>query len=121
MDALTAVEAFGALAQPTRLAVFRLLVEAGAEGLPAGDIARRLDVPHNTLSTHLGLLTRAGLATSRRAGRSVIYNFDQEGLRALIAFLLEDCCHGRPELCAPLLAAALPATCCPAPAPRRRF
>ena len=120
MDMTQAVEAFGALAQPTRLSVFRLLVEAGADGLAAGDIARRLEVPHNTLSTHLGLLARAGLATSRRAGRSVIYSVDQDGLRALLAFLLEDCCRGRPELCAPLLAAALPAACCPTPAPRRR-
>ena len=119
MDRTTATEAFGALAQDTRLAVFRLLVEAGAEGMPAGDIARCLGTPHNTMSTHLGILARAGLVTSRRESRSVIYAADYGGIRALIAFLLQDCCKGRPEVCAPLLDAALApaaARCCPPPA-----
>ena len=95
---------------------FRLLVEAGEEGVPAGEIARRLDVPHNTLSTHLAQLTRAGLVRSRRESRSIIYMADLAGIRALLAFLVQDCCHGRPEACAPLLDAALPlSACCPAP------
>ena len=116
MDDTVATEAFGALAQDTRLAVFRLLVEAGAEGMPAGDIARCLGVPHNTMSTHLAQLTRAGLVRSRRESRSIIYMADLAGIRALLAFLVEDCCQGRPDACAPLLDAVLPlSACCPAP------
>ena len=115
----TATEAFGALSQETRLAVFRLLVEAGAEGMPAGDVARHLGVPHNTMSTHLGILVRAGLAASRRDGRSIIYAADYDGIRALITFMLQDCCRGRPEVCAPLLDAALAAApCCFPSVPR---
>ncbi len=116
MVAKLATEAFGALAQDTRLAVFRLLVEAGAEGMPAGEIARHLGVPHNTMSTHLAILARAGLVASRRESRSVIYAADYGGIRALIAFMVQDCCRGRPEVCAPLLDAALApaaARCCP--------
>lgn len=114
-----ALEAFGALSQETRLAAFRLLVEAGAEGLPAGDIARQLGVPHNTLSTHLGILARAGLVTARRESRLVIYAADFAGMRGLIGFLLQDCCRGRPDLCAPLLEAVVtPAACCPSPSAR---
>lgn len=85
----------------------------------AGDISRHLGTPHNTMSTHLGLLVRAGLVTSRREGRSVIYVADYAGVRGLIAFLLQDCCKGRPEVCAPLLDAALPASYCPTNADRR--
>ena len=116
MDEKLATKAFGALAQDTRLAVFRLLVEAGAEGMPAGEIARRLGTPHNTMSSHLGVLARAGLVTSRRESRSIIYAADYGGIRALIAFMVQDCCKGRPETCAPLLDAALApaaARCCP--------
>ena len=116
MDSTTATEAFGALAQDTRLAVFRLLVEAGAEGMPTGDIARCLGTPHNTMSTHLAILVRAGLVASRRESRSVIYAADYGGIRALIAFMVQDCCKGRPEACAPLIDAALAlaaARCCP--------
>jgi ArsR family transcriptional regulator, arsenate/arsenite/antimonite-responsive transcriptional repressor len=112
MDMTSAIQALSALAQDTRLAAFRLLVAAGAEGLPAGEIARRLDVPHNTLSTHLALLARAGLVTVRRDGRAMIHAADLHGIRALLGFLLEDCCGGRPDLCAPLLDTAL-APCCP--------
>ena len=104
-----------ALGQETRLRAFRLLVEAGEEGVPAGEIARRLDVPHNTMSTHLAQLARAGLVRSRRRSRSIIYMADLAGTRALLAFLVEDCCRGRPEACGPLLDAALPvAACCAA-------
>ena len=103
----------GALGQETRLRAFRLLVEAGEEGVPAGEIARRLDVPHNTMSSHLALLTRAGLIRSRRESRSIIYTADFAGIRALLAFLVQDCCRGRPEACGPLLDAVLPvAACC---------
>jgi ArsR family transcriptional regulator, arsenate/arsenite/antimonite-responsive transcriptional repressor len=116
MDMDDAIDGFAALAQETRLAAFRLLVEAGPGGLPAGDIARTLTVPHNTLSSHLAQLSRAGLVTSRRDGRQVIFAADFDGMRTLIAYLIEDCCRGRPELCAPLLDAAMPAqpaACCP--------
>ena len=102
MDEKTAIESFAALAQPTRLKVFRLLIEAGHEGMPAGAIADRLGVPHNTLSTHLSILSRAGLAHGRRESRSIIYAADFEGVRALIDFLVSDCCSGQPEICAPL-------------------
>lgn len=107
MDNNSAVQAFGALAQESRLAAFRLLVQAGESGLPAGEIARALGIPHNTLSTHLAVLTRAGIVRSRREGRSVIYRVDFDGTRALLAFLLEDCCRGQPELCAPAVDSVL--------------
>lgn len=111
MEMFTATRALGALAQETRLAAFRLLVRCGAEGLPAGEIARALDIPHNTLSTHLGILTGAGLVVSRREGRSIIYRADFIGMRQLLAFLMEDCCQGRPEVCAPALDALMPDCC----------
>ena len=111
MDTRTAIAALGALAQDSRLSVFRLLVAHGADGLPAGEIARRLGAPHNTMSAHLGVLARAGLVRSRRDGRSIIYAADFAGLRALLGFLMEDCCKARAELCAPLLDAVLPTRC----------
>ena len=111
MDIKTATITLGALAQESRLQVFRLLVEAGDEGLPAGQIARTLGIPHNTLSSHLGILQQAGLVQSQRHGRSIIYAIAVAGMRELLAFLLEDCCKGHPEVCAPLLDAALPACC----------
>ena len=98
-----AIEAFSALSQPTRLNVFRLLVKQEPDGLPAGEIARRLDVPHNTMSTHLAVLTRAGLATGVRHSRSIIYRANIDALRNLILFLAKDCCGGSEELCAPLV------------------
>lgn len=97
-----AVDALSALAQGHRLAVFRLLVRAGSPGLPAGEIAREVGVRPNTLSTHLTILGHAGLIQSRREGRSVIYSADYEGMRALLGFLVADCCAGRPEICGPL-------------------
>lgn len=99
MEAAAAVAAFGALAQDTRLAVFRLLVQAGPDGLTAGDIAEALKVPASTMSHHLATIERAGLATSRRESRSIFYAADYEGIRKLLTFLMEDCCQGRPELC----------------------
>ena len=101
-----AVEALSALAHGHRLAVFRLLVRAGAEGVAAGEIARELGVLPNTLSTHLTTLGHAGLIRSRREGRSIIYSADYESMGALLGFLVDDCCAGRPEICMPLIEAA---------------
>ena len=97
-----AVEGLSALAHASRLAVFRLLVKAGPEGVPAGEIARAIGVLPNTLSSHLNTLGHAGLIQSRRGGRSIIYSADYDRMRDLLAFLMEDCCGGRPEICAPL-------------------
>jgi len=97
-----AVEALSALAHGHRLAVFRLLVQVGTDGLPAGEIAREIGALPNTLSTHLTILSHAGLIRSRREGRSVIYSADYDGMRDLLGFLVADCCGGRPEICAPL-------------------
>jgi ArsR family transcriptional regulator, arsenate/arsenite/antimonite-responsive transcriptional repressor len=99
MEAKDAVAAFGALAQETRLEVFRLLVQAGPIGMMAGEIAEALKVPGSTMSHHLATIERAGLATSRRESRSIFYAADYEGTRKLLAFLMEDCCQGRPEIC----------------------
>lgn len=114
MDILTTVKALSALAQESRLRAFRLLVHSGEEGLAAGEIARRLDIPHNTLSSHLSILGNAGLVTSRRESRSIIYQVDFAGTRQLLSFLVEDCCQGQPELCEPLLDSLLP-ECCASP------
>ena len=101
-----AIGALAALAHASRLAVFRLLVRAGPEGLAAGEIARALGSLPNTLSTNLGILAAAGLVTSRRDGRSIVYAAHYDGMRDLLAFLMEDCCAGKPEICAPLAMAA---------------
>jgi ArsR family transcriptional regulator len=110
MDNTLAVEALGALAQPTRLEVFRLLVRHEPDGLLAGEIARRLDVPHNTMSTHLAILTRAGLISCEKQSRNMIYRVQLQSVRKLVVYLLRDCCGGKPELCTPLIADI--ATCC---------
>jgi ArsR family transcriptional regulator len=111
MELSSAVEALSALGQESRLRVFRLLVKRGPEGMPAGDIATQLSVPPNTMSSHLAVLSRAGLVASRKEGRSVIYAVDVEGTRELLSFLVEDCCQGKPNVCQPLIASAL-AECC---------
>jgi DNA-binding transcriptional ArsR family regulator len=103
MDISIIVKALGALAQESRLNAFRLLVQSGPDGLAAGEIARRLEIPHNTLSSHLAILSNAGLLTSRRESRSIIYRIDFDGTRNLLSFLMEDCCQGQPELCSPKL------------------
>jgi len=108
MQLPTAVEALSALAHASRLGVFRLLVRAGPEGLPAGEIAREVGILPNTLSTHLTILAHAGLIRAQREGRSILYSADYDGMRGLLGFLMEDCCAGRPEICA--LPAAAP--CC---------
>jgi ArsR family transcriptional regulator len=112
METEDAIESLSALAHPGRLAVFRLLVKAGAEGMPAGEIARTLDAPANTMSTQLAILTRAGLIQFRRESRSIIYSADYQEISGLIGFLMQDCCQGRPEVCAPLFQATA-AACCP--------
>lgn len=104
MDIKTSVIALSALAQPTRLETFRLLVRHEPGGLPAGDIARALDIPQNTSSTHLSILVNAGLARSERCGRSIVYRADLDSFRELTLFLLKDCCNGRADLCVPLVA-----------------
>jgi DNA-binding transcriptional ArsR family regulator len=106
MESKSAVASLSALAHDGRLAAFRLLVQAGPEGLAAGEIARRLEILPNTLSTSLNLLSQAGLIRSRRDGRSIIYTADYDAMRELLAFLMEDCCGGKPEICAPLVALA---------------
>src|SRR6266540_3677894 len=112
METKFAVASLSALAHEGRLSAFRLLVRAGAPGLPAGEIARRLEILPNTLSTSLNVLSHAGLIASRRDGRSIIYTANYEAMRALLAFLMEDCCSGAPEICAPL--AAIASRCCAA-------
>jgi len=99
MEIDDAVRALAALAQDTRLAVFRLLVRAGDDALPAGDIAEQLSVPAATLSFHLAALRRAGLVSRERRGRQLLYRADQRGVRALLGYLSEDCCQGQPALC----------------------
>ena len=111
MDISSASRALGALSQESRLKAFRLLVRSGAEGIAAGKIAETLDIPHNTMSTHLATLVNAGLASSRRESRSIIYSIDFDGTRELLSFLVEDCCQGQPEVCLPVLESVLPGCC----------
>ena len=99
MESLSAVEALGALAQEHRLALFRLLVQAGDAGMPAGAIAEALGVPNSSLSFHLAHLTRARLIQQRRQGRSLIYTADYAAMDALVGYLMENCCGG--AACAP--------------------
>lgn len=106
METLNAVGALSALAHQGRLEVFRLLVRAGPEGMAAGEIARATDTLANTLSASLNILSNAGLVASRRDGRSIIYTASYDRMRELLAFLMEDCCAGKPEICAPLAAIA---------------
>lgn len=113
MESSTAVARLSALAQDSRLAVFRLLVRAGREGLSAGEVGRALGIPANTLSAQFAVLAHAGLVTSRREGRSIIYAADYDGMSALLIYLMEDCCQGRPEVRAPVAEAADRAACCP--------
>ncbi|WP_313538030.1 metalloregulator ArsR/SmtB family transcription factor [Sphingomonas sp.] len=110
MEDESAIAALGALAQGTRLDVFRLLVRHEPIGMAAGEVARQLEVPQNTMSAHLGVLARAGLVRSERHSRSIIYRADLAGLRALTLFLVKDGCAGSAELCAPLVAELTP--CC---------
>jgi DNA-binding transcriptional ArsR family regulator len=106
MDSRAAVAALGALAQPSRLEVFRLLVRRGPAGLAAGEISERVGVPPTTLSFHLAQLSRAGLVTSRREGRSILYAADYGAMQGLMGFLTENCCQE--------------GGCGPLPTPKRR-
>lgn len=125
---LKAVAALGALAQESRLDIFRILIAEGPEGLPAGEIGERLNLPSPTLSFHLNQLKVAGLVGSRRESRSIIYSANFAAMRGLMSYLTEQCCGGRPELCAPILLSppqCAPGSCGPdahepAAAPSRR-
>ncbi|WP_404655677.1 ArsR/SmtB family transcription factor [Bradyrhizobium sp. USDA 336] len=103
METEKAVLALAALSQPTRLEAFRMLVRHEPEGLAAGDLARLLEVPQNTLSAHLSILSRAGLVTSERHSRSIVYRANLDEFRDVAVFLLRDCCGGRPEVCDPVV------------------
>ena len=105
---MEAIGALSALAQSTRLDTFRLLVKREPKGVPAGELARLIEVPQNTMSAHLAILARAGLVMSERKSRSIIYRADLAAFQDLTSFMVEDCCGGRAELCAPV------ATCKPA-------
>ncbi|RDE07604.1 ArsR/SmtB family transcription factor [Pelagibacterium lacus] len=103
MDKKLSLAALAALGQETRLDIFRLLVKAGAEGVPAGEIASRLGAVQNTISAHLKILHHAGLVRTEREGRIVRYVADMMGFRDLLAYLMEDCCSGSPEMCRPVI------------------
>ena len=103
MDKRSSLDALAALGQETRLDIFRLLVRAGDEGVPAGEIAVRLGAVQNTVSAHLKVLAQAGPVRPERDGRVVRYAADMTGFRDLLAYLMEDCCDGRPELCRPVI------------------
>jgi DNA-binding transcriptional ArsR family regulator len=103
MEQRTAIEAFAALAQSTRLKVFQRLLKAYPEEVPAGEIARVCKVPHNTMSTHLAILTRAKLIAVQRDGRVLNYSANLAGLREVMKFLMRDCCGGRLDLCVPVI------------------
>lgn len=111
MKSKQAISALSALAHDGRLAAFRLLVKAGPDGMAAGEIAQRIKMPPSTLSTNLLLLSTARLVTSRREGRSIIYTADFDTMGDLLSFLIEDCCNGSPQVCAPL--AGVLETCSP--------
>lgn len=103
MENENAILALAALAQPTRLEAFRTLVGHEPDGLAAGDLARLLEVPQNTLSAHLAILSRARLVSSERHSRSIVYRANLDEFRDVALFLLRDCCGGRPEVCNPVV------------------
>ncbi|MBC9877997.1 helix-turn-helix transcriptional regulator [Bradyrhizobium sp. INPA01-394B] len=103
METNDAVLALAALSQSTRLEAFRTLVKHEPDGLAAGDLARLLEVPQNTLSAHLSILTRARLVTSERQSRSIVYRANLAEFRDVAVFLLQDCCGGLPEVCGPVV------------------
>lgn len=103
MDTNQAIDAFAALSQPTRIEALRILIKTGADGMLAGDLGDLMEVRQNTMSANLSVLLNAGLVRNEREGRSIRYFADFEGLRGVLAFLMEDCCGGKPELCQPIL------------------
>jgi ArsR family transcriptional regulator len=117
MESEQAILALAALAQSTRLDVFRLLAKHEPDGLAAGDIARSLAVPQNTMSSHLAVLSRAKLVSAQRFSRSIVYRADLARFQAVVLFMLKDCCGGRPEICAPLIEGLTP---CGPPKPKRK-
>ena len=108
MDEKTALDCLAALSQSTRLQTCRLLVAHEPEGIAAGEIARLSDVPQNTMSSHLTTLSHCGLVRRERRSRSIIYRADIERFRALLVYLMQDCCGGKPEICAPVVAEIKP-------------
>jgi DNA-binding transcriptional ArsR family regulator len=110
MESEAALLALDALAQPTRLETFRLLVRHEPEGMPAGEVARQMAVPQNTMSAHLAILARGGLVSSERQSRSILYRANLDTLRLLTLFLIKDCCAGSADICTPLIAELSP--CC---------
>jgi ArsR family transcriptional regulator len=110
MEQISALTALAALSQATRLQTFRLLVTREPDGVPAGELARLVGVPQNTMSAHLSILANAGLVSGERQSRSIIYRADLAMFREVVLFLLKDCCGGRSDVCAPVLADLIP--CC---------
>ncbi|MBN8980881.1 MAG: winged helix-turn-helix transcriptional regulator [Rhizobiales bacterium] len=117
MDSESTILTLAALAQSTRLDAFRLLVEHEPDGLAAGDIAKALAVPQNTMSSHLAILSRAGLIAATRVSRSIVYRANLTRFQDVVLFMLKDCCGGKPEICAPVMESLAP--CCP-PAKKRK-
>jgi ArsR family transcriptional regulator, arsenate/arsenite/antimonite-responsive transcriptional repressor len=115
METKEAVKALAALAQETRLAIFRLLVQAGPEGVPAGTIGEMLDVAPATLSFHLKELAHAGLVSSRQESRFIFYSTDYAQMAALMTFLTQNCCQGMPQECLSVMETALGGCCGPQP------
>jgi DNA-binding transcriptional ArsR family regulator len=103
MESENAIMALAALAQSTRLDVFKLLVRHEPNGLAAGDIAKAVAVPQNTMSSHLAILARAGLVTTQRFSRSIVYRASLAQLQSVVLFMLKDCCGGKAEFCAPII------------------
>jgi DNA-binding transcriptional ArsR family regulator len=110
MDDTEVIGALAALAQSTRLDTFRVLVKREPAGVPAGELARLFEVPQNTMSAHLAVLSRTKLIFGERQSRSIIYRANLDRFREVALFLLKDCCGGRPDVCAPLIADLTP--CC---------
>jgi DNA-binding transcriptional ArsR family regulator len=121
MEIKVAATALAALAQETRLSIFRLLVEAGPEGVAAGRIGETLKVPGATMSFHLKELVRAGLVSARQEKQFIYYAVDFERMAELMTFLTKNCCHGMPQACLTVVETALGRCCAPTPSkPKRR-
>ena len=119
LSAPHALAALAALGQPTRLQIFQLLIRDEPDGRLAGSIAEEIGCPHNTLSSHLAILARAGLVRGARDGRSILYRANIEGMRDLLGYLVNDCCNGHPELCDFLVKAKAGCGCGPTSTKRK--
>ena len=113
MEISSAVVNLSALAHEGRLSIYRQLVAAGPQGISSGDIARGVGSPPSTATANLNVLAHAGLVTSRREGRSIIYSADYSAMTRLLSFLMDDCCSGQPEICPPLASPGSRAACTP--------